>query len=120
MPSKRTAAEPQDSPSFEQAMEELEEIVHLLEDSQLPLEELVQRYERGTRLLQVCTEKLDAAQQRIELIASRADGSADTVPFDPSQPPPAEPASAPRQRPRPSVPSSPSVTASSDDDIRLF
>ena len=115
MPSKRTAAEPQDSPSFEQAMEELEEIVHLLEDSQLPLEELVQRYERGTRLLQVCTEKLDAAQQRIELIAARADGSAATTPFDPSQP--ADPAPAPRQR---SQSSSTSVPASSDDEIRLF
>ena len=55
-------------------MSELEEIVHVLEDSQLPLEELVEKYERGAALLRNCQQRLTSAQQRIELIRSNASG----------------------------------------------
>ena len=50
----KSATAPESGVSFEQAMSELEEIVHVLEDSQLPLEELVEKYERGAGLLRVC------------------------------------------------------------------
>jgi exodeoxyribonuclease VII small subunit len=47
---------PQPSPpvSFEEAMGELEDIVHALESEPLPLEDLVGRYERGMNLLRQC------------------------------------------------------------------
>ena len=94
-------------------MNELEEIVHVLEDSALPLDALVSKYERGAGLLKLCRQRLDAAQQRIELITRDAAGgmalsSADTRDDDE--------ASAPV--PKPARKSSSSDHA--NDEIRLF
>ena len=52
--------------TFEQAMEELDEIVHKLENGQIPLEEAVKTYERGIELKKICEEKLKAAEMKIE------------------------------------------------------
>lgn len=55
-------------------MNELEEIVGVLESGDLPLEDLVQKYERGAGLLNVCRQRLDVAQQRIEMVTRNATG----------------------------------------------
>jgi exodeoxyribonuclease VII small subunit len=109
MPKIRQSPSPAENLSFEQAMEELDGIVHLLEDSQLPLDELVERYERGTSLLKICQEKLDAAQQRIEIIARGPSGRPETQPL--AQTAPETSASRPETAAAPD---------SSDDEIRLF
>lgn len=54
--------------SFEDAMAELENIVEAMEGEQLPLEELIARYEAGARLLKHCDSVLTGARKRIELI----------------------------------------------------
>ena len=54
--------------TFEEAMEELENLVEAMEGDQLPLEELVAHYETGAGLLQHCEKVLAAAKKRIELI----------------------------------------------------
>lgn len=54
-----------DELSFEQALEALETIVRKLEDGQIGLEESLQRYEMGVRLLKRCYGQLSAAEQRI-------------------------------------------------------
>ena len=111
----RTAGTPDAETSFEQAMNELEEIVHVLEDGTLPLDQLVEKYERGSGLLKVCRQRLDAAQQRIEMITRNAAGVVELTPAD-SEPAPAAPA-APAPKPaRKSVP--PAHVPS--DEIRLF
>jgi exodeoxyribonuclease VII small subunit len=56
------------SPNFEQAMKRLEEIVEQMENGDLPLEELIVRYEEGMKLVKVCQERLTSAEQRIEII----------------------------------------------------
>jgi exodeoxyribonuclease VII small subunit len=61
-------------PSFEAAMERLEVIVEQMENARLPLEELIRGYEEGTRLIRVCSERLSAAEQRIEIITRDAGG----------------------------------------------
>ena len=53
---------------FEEAMAELEDIVEAMEGEQLPLEQLVARYEAGSALLKHCSSVLSAAKDRIELI----------------------------------------------------
>lgn len=53
---------------FEDAMAELEHIVEEMEGEQLPLEELIARYETGARLLKHCDSVLTGARKRIELI----------------------------------------------------
>lgn len=65
---------PEAHPSFESAMERLETIVEEMENSRLPLEELILCYEEGTKLIAVCSEKLTAAEQRIEIITRDAAG----------------------------------------------
>ena len=92
-------------------MNELEEIVHQLEDGTLPLDQLVEKYERGSGLLKVCRQRLDAAQQRIETITRNAAGGVElesAAGADPASP----------------APKSPRKTASPDhahsDEIRLF
>jgi exodeoxyribonuclease VII small subunit len=54
--------------SFEQALAELEHIVAELESGQAPLEQSIERYERGARLKAHCESKLEAARLRVERI----------------------------------------------------
>lgn len=69
MPARRKNELPATSAlSFEDAIAELEEIVAAMEGEQLPLEELVARYEDGSALLKHCESTLSAAKKRIELI----------------------------------------------------
>jgi exodeoxyribonuclease VII small subunit len=70
--------------SFESALERLEHIVEEMEGDRLPLEELLGRYEEGTRLVKVCQDRIGAAEKRIELIAKNASGAADLSEFAPS------------------------------------
>ena len=58
-------------PSFEQALAMLESIVEAMENEQLPLEDLVTHYEKGSSLLNRCESILQAAKGRIELITLR-------------------------------------------------
>jgi exodeoxyribonuclease VII small subunit len=68
-------------PSYEQARDELTELVKRLEAGGLTLEESLQLWERGERLAAVCTEWLEGARARLaEAMANRADGDAD-APF---------------------------------------
>jgi exodeoxyribonuclease VII small subunit len=59
---------PQDSLTFEQALAELDRIVHDLEDGQIGLEESLARYEQGVGLLKRCYAQLRDAEQRILLL----------------------------------------------------
>jgi exodeoxyribonuclease VII small subunit len=70
--------------SFESALQRLEQIVGEMEGDRLPLEELLGRYEEGTRLVKVCQERIGSAEKRIELIAKNASGAADLGEFDPT------------------------------------
>lgn len=60
--------------SFEEAMESLESLVSSLEGERLPLEEMVQGYERGVKLLRVCRTRIESARQRVELITADLEG----------------------------------------------
>ena len=68
--------------TFETAMERLERIVEEMESDKLPLENLLERYEEGVKLVRVCEEKLKAAEQRIEIITRNAAGEPELEEFD--------------------------------------
>ena len=68
-------------PSFEQAIQRLEKIVADMESAELPLEDVLKKYEEGTRLVRFCTAKLDEAEKKIELLTKKADGSVALKPF---------------------------------------
>ena len=68
--------------SFEDALEELKQIVERLEGGDGRLEEAISAYDRGARLKRHCEEKLREAKERIEKISMSPDGSARTAPLE--------------------------------------
>ena len=54
--------------TFEQALERLESIVEKMEQGDVPLADLIQRYEEGNRLLKLCEKRLRDAELKIELL----------------------------------------------------
>jgi exodeoxyribonuclease VII small subunit len=60
--------------NFETAMDRLEKIVEQMESGQLPLEDLIVRYEEGMNLVKVCQDRLASAEQKIEIIARNSAG----------------------------------------------
>ena len=63
-----------DEPTFEQALQQLEQIVQKLEKGDLPLEESLRLYEDGIRLSRLCHGTLEEAEGRIELLLKDARG----------------------------------------------
>jgi exodeoxyribonuclease VII small subunit len=68
--------------SFEEALEELEEIVSNLEQGSNKLDDAIQSFERGTLLKKHCEAKLKDARDRIEKISVGSDGEAEAEPVD--------------------------------------
>lgn len=60
------SAENDEDISFENAMERLEVLVGSLEEGDIPLAELVEKYEEGSKLFQNCNRKLTNAELKIE------------------------------------------------------
>jgi len=75
--------ETEQPPSFEQALERLEDVVHQLEEGQIGLAESLAQYEQGVKLLKLCYQLLERAERKIELLGGvAAGGVAITEPFD--------------------------------------
>jgi exodeoxyribonuclease VII small subunit len=79
MPARKKDEEPK---NFEDAMARLDAIVAELEEDKLPLEEMLARYEEGVTLARFCGDKLEAAEQKVRLIAKKADGKVTLEEFD--------------------------------------
>jgi exodeoxyribonuclease VII small subunit len=92
------------APNFEESLAGLEAIVEAMENQQLPLEELVSKFEQGSVLLDRCESFLNTARERIELITLRnRNESAAATAGETGDFPESEPAD-----------------DTDDDDIRLF
>ncbi len=65
--------------SFEVALTKLETIVDSMEQGDVPLAELLGKYEDGTKLLKICEARLQEAELKIEKLRKQKDGS---VAFD--------------------------------------
>ena len=66
--------------SFESALTKLEAIVDSMEQGEVPLAELLAKYEEGSKLLKVCESRLKDAELKIEKLKKQKDG---TVAFEP-------------------------------------
>lgn len=86
MPARKKLSENSDSLSFEDALASIEEIVESMEGDQLPLEDLVTQYEKGSVLLKHCESVLSSARKRIELItlANREESGQETAQSSPT------------------------------------
>ncbi|QYM80510.1 exodeoxyribonuclease VII small subunit [Horticoccus luteus] len=65
---------PDTTPSFETALERLEAVVESMEAGDVPLADLLARYEEGNKLLTVCEERLKDAELKIEQLKRQKDG----------------------------------------------
>lgn len=72
--------------SFEAALERLEGIVDQLEQSEPELEQALVAFEEGVRLSRQCAQKLDAAEQRVEVLV-REGRELVTRPFEDAEEP---------------------------------
>lgn len=61
--------------SFEQAMQELEQVVSRLERGEVALDESIRLYERGALLRKRCEEKLKEAEEKVHAITLDAEGN---------------------------------------------
>lgn len=62
--------------SFEQALGQLEAVVEAMEAGEIPLAELLAKYEEGSQLLKVCENRLKDAEMKIEILKRQKDGVA--------------------------------------------
>ena len=68
-----------DSFNFEQALENLEELVTAMEEGELSLEESLQAFEKGIKLTRECQSALKKAEQKVQVLINE-DG--DTKEFE--------------------------------------
>ncbi|MBN2406878.1 MAG: exodeoxyribonuclease VII small subunit [Elusimicrobia bacterium] len=73
MPDKKT-------PSFEEALKELEDIASQLSSGDLPLEKALELFEKGMKLKAVCSKRLDKAAEKIKILIEK-DGTIEEKDF---------------------------------------
>ena len=72
------------SPTFEESVAQLEQIVAAIESGQIGLEDSLAKYEQGMALVKRCRGILDSAERRIEQLTEAKEGvKAETL--DPKQ-----------------------------------
>lgn len=60
--------------SFETSLQELEEIAKKLESGNLNLDEAIEAFEKGIKLSKECTQKLDEAEKKINILVQNENG----------------------------------------------
>lgn len=70
--------------NFESALESLEKIVEEMESEELSLDKSLKKYQEGIELIRLCSEKLKAAEKKIEVVVKEQEGRLHKVPLDES------------------------------------
>ncbi len=69
-------------PSFEVALARLEAIVESMESGEVPLADLLAKFEEGNKLLKTCEARLKDAELKIDQLKKAKDGSVELLPFE--------------------------------------
>lgn len=77
---KKNEPKQDETPDFEQSLQELEAIVARLEQGDLPLEESLRQFERGIALTRACQQSLKTAEQKVQILIEE-NGKTDTRAF---------------------------------------
>ena len=72
----------QQPPSFEDALARLEAIVESMESGEVPLAELLAKFEEGNVLLKTCEARLKEAELKIDQLKKQKDGAAAFTSFE--------------------------------------
>lgn len=68
--------------NFEDSLRKLEQLVSEMESGQLPLDEMMRRFEEGQKLAASCTRELDAIRRHIEKVVSAPDAPPQIEPLE--------------------------------------
>lgn len=60
---------------FEDAMVRLDEITKMLESGTLSLDESISAYEEAVKLIKLCNDKLDTAEEKVRILTAAPDGT---------------------------------------------
>jgi len=63
----------------------LEGIVKQLETGEAKLEEAIELFERGMKLTHYCSQKLEEAEKKVEMLVKDSQGQYRAVPFEPEK-----------------------------------
>jgi exodeoxyribonuclease VII small subunit len=66
--------------SFEEAMDQLEQLVGKLENGDVPLEKAIDLFQEGMKLSHLCSQKLEQIERKIEILVLE-NGSLNKKPF---------------------------------------
>ena len=66
--------------SFEDALSQLEDVIHRMETGESPLESLVENYQSGVRLLKLCRSKIELAEMKVKEVTDK-DGKLESQEF---------------------------------------
>jgi exodeoxyribonuclease VII small subunit len=69
---------------FEATLAALEQQVQRLESGELSLEDSLKAFEAGVQMTRQCQQALDAAEQKVQLLLAKQDGSFDSQAFTPA------------------------------------
>lgn len=72
-------------PSFEEALARLESIVESMESGDVPLADLLAKFEEGNALLKTCEARLKEAELKIEQLKKQKDGAPVLCSFETSR-----------------------------------
>ncbi len=70
--------------SFEETINELEEIINQLENGNLPLEKMIDQISHGSMLIKLCQQKLNTMNSKVEVLFKDNSSSGEFLPFDSS------------------------------------
>jgi len=70
------------SEPFEDALKKLQAVVEKLERGDLPLEEAVESFTEGIRLVQFCHKKLEEAEKKVQILMADPEGGVSALPLE--------------------------------------
>ncbi len=73
---------PKKKQTFEARLAQVEALITDMESGALPLEDALTRYEEGMAALTALEKELQAAQQRLTILRTAADGTDEEVPLE--------------------------------------
>lgn len=66
--------------SFEECLEHLDTLVREMESGEIPLEEMISKFEEGSAIASVCHKKLSSLKQKIEMLQTSRKSPEDETP----------------------------------------
>lgn len=67
---------------FEDAMKKLEGIVERMEKGDMPLNDSLKLFEEGVKLTRFCSQELQKAEKKVELLTKNIEGKLVALPFE--------------------------------------